>query len=250
MMKLESQRTAFVVSTSMTRLVWLFIMACLFNDGGPVAVVEAQEQSCDARTGRCDTHERCPIWAVEGECRDSRRYMMEHCPGSCAAISQQATSNGTPSRSSGNSNKNNKEPPCVDKLERCALWADLGECEENPEHMHKNCPLSCNVCDQVQQQDEADDNDNEPEFECRDLHEKCKLWAEKGECDKNSKWMHKNCGKACDTCFGLLALVWCCALLVPRTTLSPATDDLFFRSNVFSWGLFDLRWKGLLRTHS
>lgn len=136
-----------------------------------VDVVHGQ-QACDAHTGKCDTHERCPVWADEGECeiQDSASYMLKHCPGSCAERKQAKKSN------------------CEDKLpDRCPVWADLGECDTNPVKMHEYCRHSCGVCDEII-------------VPCADQHEKCPGWAELGECDNNPKYMQEYCPKSCNAC--------------------------------------------------
>ena len=40
-------------------------------------------------------------------------------------------------------------PPrsCADEDDRCAQWADGGECEHNPGYMHQACAASCDTCD-------------------------------------------------------------------------------------------------------
>ena len=37
---------------------------------------------------------------------------------------------------------------------------------------------------------------------CKNLHDdnKCVIWAEQQECQKNPDWMHVNCQKACQKC--------------------------------------------------
>jgi hypothetical protein len=35
---------------------------------------------------------------------------------------------------------------CVDTEDRCAFWANSGECKDNPGYMIRNCMKSCNVC--------------------------------------------------------------------------------------------------------
>ena len=39
-----------------------------------------------------------------------------------------------------------RDPGCVDEHERCAEWAALGECAQNPSFMMASCIHSCNVC--------------------------------------------------------------------------------------------------------
>lgn len=96
-------------------------------------------QACDAKTGKCDTHQRCPVWADEGECNASRSYMLEHCPGSCAE--KDMTKKKEKRRA-----QLQAEVACEDKHDRCSVWASVGECESNPEKMHEQCPFSCGIC--------------------------------------------------------------------------------------------------------
>ena len=41
-------------------------------------------------------------------------------------------------------------PPmaCDDENALCGKWADAGECDANPEYMHRACAGSCNTCDE------------------------------------------------------------------------------------------------------
>ena len=34
----------------------------------------------------------------------------------------------------------------VDIHPKCAYWANIGECEQNPQWMVPNCPISCDNC--------------------------------------------------------------------------------------------------------
>ncbi|KAI2513880.1 hypothetical protein MHU86_663 [Fragilaria crotonensis] len=38
---------------------------------------------------------------------------------------------------------------------------------------------------------------------CRDNHESCAKWAQRGECKKNAAYMLFNCRKSCETCVSL-----------------------------------------------
>lgn len=76
----------------------------------------ASAQAC-TKDGACDKHERCPVWAGEGECLRSKAYMSEHCPASCQA----PDATDRPQRAL-------KPDECGDLHERCALWAQSGAC--------------------------------------------------------------------------------------------------------------------------
>mmetsp|Transcript_9530 Transcript_9530/g.18323 ORF Transcript_9530/g.18323 Transcript_9530/m.18323 type:complete len:552 (-) Transcript_9530:1754-3409(-) len=177
------------LSTSTT--IWVVVVLVL------ILCHTTTAQECNARTGACDTHERCPVWAEEGECEASASYMREHCPGSCsssAGIAQHRRREV--SQSDDEESDEDDEPPCEDQIERCSVWAELGECEANPDDMHEYCPYSCGICDG------SDDDDEEEEEDalCRDQHDKCPVWAKMGECDKNPTYMHAHCASSCDTC--------------------------------------------------
>jgi prolyl 4-hydroxylase len=83
-------------------------------------------------------------------------------------------------------NKDDEEE-CEDSLERCEVWASLGECDKNDDVL-KHCRLSCEVCD------------GGDEEACLDDHEKCAKWADIGECKSNPKWMKEHCAKSCHSC--------------------------------------------------
>ncbi|XP_077982474.1 uncharacterized protein LOC144437416 [Glandiceps talaboti] len=76
---------------------------------------------------------------------------------------------------------------CIDKNESCKGWANIGECEKNPDYMLPNCAKSCKP--------ECDTDD-----ECIDSHDSCATWAEQGECEKNKLWMLPNCKRSCTQC--------------------------------------------------
>lgn len=40
-----------------------------------------------------------------------------------------------------------KSVPCADTDERCAEWAENGECDNNETYMAKSCSRSCGWCD-------------------------------------------------------------------------------------------------------
>lgn len=146
---------------------------------------EVYSQECGT-DGTCDTHERCAIWEKEGECYRSPSYMKKVCPISCI---------------------DSKIPPrhndCTDTHNRCPIWAKELECETNAS-VKKYCKLSCGRCNNI-----VNDNDDrkkdvrlekKDEQICEDDHEKCKFWANEGECENNPKYMLRSCKKSCGIC--------------------------------------------------
>ncbi|GKY95435.1 hypothetical protein MPSEU_000505000 [Mayamaea pseudoterrestris] len=164
-----------------------------------LSVVSGQECTKD---GACDKHERCSVWAEEGECLRSTAYMQEHCPASCQLLQQALGSDEEKTQRVLEPNE------CEDLHERCSLWAIAGECEVNPKDMKKYCRKVCKFCfDEGDEGDEDDDNDDDDDTvvdeqiaDCKDTHELCSFWAEHGECQKNPTFMEVGCSKSCKTC--------------------------------------------------
>ena len=73
---------------------------------------------------------------------------------------------------------------CNDKEPSCYGWSLEGHCESNAAYMHKNCPLSCRVCD----------------HNCTDMEADCTFWAKMGECENNTLFMLQKCTTACGLC--------------------------------------------------
>ncbi|CAL4058640.1 unnamed protein product, partial [Meganyctiphanes norvegica] len=69
---------------------------------------------------------------------------------------------------------------CVDNNQYCKAWADLGECNNNPEWMNLNCKKACNKCGTT----------------CQDQSSNCSYWASKGECTRNAEYMSLFCKKS------------------------------------------------------
>jgi prolyl 4-hydroxylase len=211
----------------------------------------------------CDQHERCSVWKEEGECIASLAYMKRVCPASCHGVWSGGSTSETKHKmkktdkteveneikkenhrqqqerlvSSSSSSSSSK---CQDQHERCALWARVGECRDNPDNMKKYCPESCGYCgpeggfvdrdddfeedeyegpvdddeavhfdeeDGVDHDHHLDDDDDDDEGfvvevdpECTDKEETCTYWASIGECKANSDYMHLYCPVSCDAC--------------------------------------------------
>lgn len=63
--------------------------------------------------------------------------------------------------------------------------------------MEKHCPVSCaTILDSTMTTVAHSDPGQE---DCKDMHPRCHVWAELGECDNNAE-MQKYCASSCDTC--------------------------------------------------
>jgi len=95
--------------------------------------------------------------------------MLRNCPASCAEeilIDTAATAKD-----------------CKDVIPKCAVWAELGECDNN-EEMRSYCAKSCNTCGEAVEVDSL----------CKDEHENCRFWADAGECKNNPTVSPENAG--------------------------------------------------------
>ena len=87
--------------------------------------------------------------------------------------------------------------PCKDKHPSCPKYAEKQGCLRNPKKMRATCPMSCRVCEIMEDCDWDDDEENN----CQDSHESCATWASAGECFENPGYMLTNCRVSCWTCF-------------------------------------------------
>jgi len=68
---------------------------------------------------------------------------------------------------------------CRDLDRSCWNWAQAQECEQD--HVRQLCPVSCGVIPHL----------------CVDASEHCVLWANEGQCQHNTQFMHMTCPIAC-----------------------------------------------------
>ena len=85
------------------------------------------------------------------------------------------------------------EPGCGDIAgEGCPNWANSGECDANPEFMHKQCKWSCGLCRGGVPPKKRGD--------CEDTNANCATWASIGECESNPGFMKVQCPVTCRLC--------------------------------------------------
>ncbi|KAG7161763.1 tyrosinase-like protein tyr-3-like 1 [Homarus americanus] len=77
-------------------------------------------------------------------------------------------------------------PTSADRREECQHWAQLGECDNNPDFMAPHCPRSCNNCP-------ADPT-------CMDMNDQCVAWSRRGQCESNPSYMLHHCPNVCNAC--------------------------------------------------
>jgi len=93
----------------------------------------------------------CGAWAKAGECKNNPGFMLQKCKRSCL-------DDGMESACPGVTSSVPKEPSCYDKsgAEDCGIWAEDGECEKNPDFMHKSCRHSCKQCTMTEEDRQLD----------------------------------------------------------------------------------------------
>jgi hypothetical protein len=90
--------------------------------------------------------------------------MFKECPGSCGVC---------------------EEMMCADKnATQCAIWAEAGECINNPLAVMKECPDACGLCTTL----------------CQDHEDSCGAWAKENQCEDNKAFMYRVCPASCGIC--------------------------------------------------
>merc|ERR1712179_371562 len=87
------------------------------------------KQDCQCR----DEDPSCPAEAAKegGCCGSNSEWMLTNCKKSCAQCGPIKSLPGC---------------PCMNHHEYCARWAGSGECQANPNYMHKFCEADCDMC--------------------------------------------------------------------------------------------------------
>ncbi|PIC51125.1 hypothetical protein B9Z55_001766 [Caenorhabditis nigoni] len=146
-------------------------------------------------------NECCGPWSAKGECQKNPVYMNVWCKASCRQC--------TP--------KYDLNDECSDRHSNCAQWSRSGECNKNPLWMAENCRKSCNKCgvtraatcgggaNNIAANPPASVNNrqqNEPcdSPMCYNEDQCCPIWAQRGECQSNSKYMNCQCKVSCGVC--------------------------------------------------
>jgi len=96
------------------------------------------QKTCTEFFQNCkDMDSNCKTWSDKGECTTNRDFMLRTCKTSCGlcTVPQQSTGGTSP-----------EVTVCKDKNDGCAEWAESGECANNPDYMHAECPASCSIC--------------------------------------------------------------------------------------------------------
>ena len=186
-----------------------------------------------------DTEEECPLWARTGQCELNPEYMMDNCPISCGVCAKPTVNTTTTTNTTSTSTSTTTTKPCVDERGECPIWAETGECEENPGYMLDSCMISCGVCagptvnvtemttEMVMPTTSSVTTTNRPTISststtsttaiptttstattttttrpCIDESDECPLWAQTGHCEKNPSYMMNNCLISCGVCAG------------------------------------------------
>mmetsp|Transcript_512 Transcript_512/g.767 ORF Transcript_512/g.767 Transcript_512/m.767 type:complete len:514 (-) Transcript_512:113-1654(-) len=128
---------------------WLLFFTVTCSTGNDVCV----GGTCADKSPACgDSHENCENWASLGECNANPAFMLPNCRSSCKTCDldgkelENIIMETLNKRGECDENGTCK-PPCVDTNEKCAEWADGGECDVNPSYMLYSCRSSCKTCD-------------------------------------------------------------------------------------------------------
>ena len=99
--------------------------------------------------------DNCGGWATSGECDENPNYMLVHCATSCAeagalgyttleeAEAEAAAAAAAAAELEARVSENPDAPLRPDENIHCASWANIGECDNNPNYMLVHCATSC-----------------------------------------------------------------------------------------------------------
>lgn len=99
-------------------------------------------------SGCVDENPLCPLWARSGECENNPGFITI-CRSSCNGCFQTNLASGSKSFFSYHQlffNNIFLDPNCGDSDPQCNQWAEVGECETNPNFMRSQCKFSCGFC--------------------------------------------------------------------------------------------------------
>jgi len=169
-------------------------------------------KSCAHSCGHChhlcrDVEDSCAAWAKDGHCESNPTYMLKYCATSCGVCKprcydQHGSEKCAEWARNGECSKNPSilatcpvacgvcTDLCLDKNEACAQWAHDGQCHNNTHFMLKECPRSCNVCDEAKHGTGVCENRQ---------HRQCMIWGEH-ECTFNPAALLTECPKMCGAC--------------------------------------------------
>jgi prolyl 4-hydroxylase len=168
----------------------------------------AQECTAD---GRCDTHERCPVWREEGECHKTADYMHQYCPASCgtAAVDAILAPNGDDIDNAEMDAADDDDADEENGIEEEG-WSEVvaASREFGVEQQVKGEQAAATVAwieaTIVYMRSDLVTNMMAPppgvEPHCRNRDELCSFWAVIGECDSNPTYMQAHCSPSCRSC--------------------------------------------------
>ncbi|KAK6995143.1 protein jagged-1-like isoform X1 [Biomphalaria glabrata] len=155
-----------------------------------LCVGEAKGESVNqgGEDGDCNDNESwCATWAKNSQCNLNPDYMLKKCKKSCNVCGNKTSCKGCVGEAKGGSvNQVGDDKDCNDDKSECVGWAGRGECQANPNYMHKSCRKSCKICGS--------------DTSCVDSISRCSNWAKANECKTNPDWMGKNCRYSCKQC--------------------------------------------------
>jgi hypothetical protein len=130
---------------------------------------------------------------------------------------------------------------CYNEHECCAIWAEVGECNENPLYMKVWCKVACDQCHPIY--DSSLGSISVIKYipipammtsvllDCVNRHRNCEFWAKAGECKNNQNWMFENCRQSCGHC-GMTRQQVCRAGAI---TVGPTPKSLWKYRILTSW---------------
>jgi prolyl 4-hydroxylase len=209
---------------------------------------------------KCTNHlNKCSKVTLK-KCERNPGYMKYACPLACDMCDEFESSMKK-------KNKAVDSTLCMDYHEKCKDWAAMGECEHNPNYMHRKCSRSCMRCyeDTTQfgvkqnlpsKDDEfyeatvqviqntkkymielwANEESNNYNYKCRNLDGDCSYYISgasgNNDCETNRNYMLTNCAPVCQLCHLLDIRLRCPKLPGNEPIMKPGDLNTLFENIV------------------
>ena len=167
-----------------------------------------------------DKHEMCDSWAESGECSTNPSYMDAECPKACAGAGKYKSQIRKECEGYAQMGECGRNPAfmlstcrkeCdawetakgvrIDRSASCVEWSLLGKCENDVEHMARECNTSCTVAQRCARSTFSGWSvgicDKALRCEVEDKKSNCASLAARGRCRDDATYMAQNCLSTC-----------------------------------------------------
>jgi len=186
---------------------WAKINECSSNPGYMLKHCRKSCNQCKEVCANKESNKDCNGWKTSGYCGKGNRwyaFMKKYCKKSCGFCEDRDECIKNPCKNGGTciDGLNSYQCKCADGYTGANCEQNIDECSTNPCKNGGTCidgvnSYQCKCADGYKGANcEQAVSDCKDDYNAKD----CANWAAKGECKRNSVWMHVNCRKSCKKC--------------------------------------------------